>query len=67
MKKISMFVLALCSSLAMSFAQAPVPVALYSFDNNFPTTLPAGMTVNLGTGNPTYTTAASSHTVPSAK
>jgi endonuclease I len=67
MKKISMFVLALCSSLAMSFAQAPVPVPLYSFDNNFPSTLPTGMTVSLGAGNPTYTTAASSHTVPAAR
>jgi endonuclease I len=53
MKKISMFVLALCSSLAMSFAQALIPVSIYNFNTPFPTTLPTGWSSALTQGGTT--------------
>ena len=68
MKRIYTLAIALFASVASILAQAPVPVPLYSFDVPFPNSgWSDALLLGLGTGNTTYTTAASCHTIPAAK
>jgi len=60
------FLLLFLNTIVLS-AQTPLPFN-YSFENPFPTQLPSGVTIYLGSPvSTTYTTSTSAHTIPACK